>query len=563
MRWLWLVSVGASDLQYPAWSQDESGAWTQRHRFEVGRDGLRAIHETLLSLASTPGCVVLSADDVRPIRLGRGPSLAVENELIDGQWVHSVRLDSPRPEDRATALRISATGEEIPNAFDARLTVLFPKVAPMIRAVREAIGRDKLCAVVLNTCRTRGADAPREPVAAGPLTARFLAQELNLQCTQGGTATPVPLLAGSSTWLDVLQDAERFEDPEVEVAVQRRLNALLDAFDAQPGDRVVVTTSGGLPPLKPLIERIPAARLGSNRVSILDNPEGGRRGDPQLHPLAERWLDRATLRLHCVEALRQQDYAAAYGLASRRAVSESWAHAVAACTAPLLDLPSVVLPDHRIAGLEPYQLRALRLEASLAMREVPTAIRHLSMFIESALWTLLRRSRFLYDRGYHVEEDGDGIYGPDELPSDMGEFFVPRRNSPGRFAPMQARVFEALPLWVEQHEEQPELKDCLHLLRGLSVPYWRRDMTQSSIHDLRNQLSHGAGSAPDLQAAEQRLSASGVVAGTGLEFGRNFLDHPPASQLLFRMLEDPHRNGIEQARRALHEAVETAARGER
>ena len=560
-RWLWLISVGATDIQIPVWIQDESGAWSQLRRMEFEREGQRQVHEALLAMASVPGRVMLSAEDVRPFRAQRGNSVAVEHVEVDGEAVHSIRIVRPGAADRPPALRISASGDEIPNPYEATLTLLFPKIAPMVMAIQAASKGNDLSVIVLNTCRSSGVDAAREPVAAGPLAARFLAQELGLHWVEGGAAIPAMLAAGTCTWLDILQGGERLEDPEVEALVQGRMNTLLDAFDAQPGDRVVVSTSGGLPPLKPLIERIPAARLGTECVSVLDNPEGGQGRMPEFRPLAERWLDREMLRLHGVEALRSQDYAAAYGLAKRRSAGAAWARGVLACLAPMLDLPTSVSPDPCIEALEPYQLRAIRVETALAMSDVPMAIRHLSTFVESALWTLLRRGNALSACGFRVEEDSDGIFGEAELSGGLEQLFAPRRNRPGHYSPVSTTVFDQLPLWAADREADLALRDGLHQCRQVAMAYWQRQDGKTSIHDIRNRLSHGAGPAIELVDAEMRLVSSGLVAGAGGVFGTNFLDHAPVSRLLHLLQKNSGGSLVLQARQALQRALNAAARG--
>lgn len=52
MSWLWLISVGVSDVQFPVWSKDEYGRWSRLHRFETGRAGVRAVHEGSLAFAA-------------------------------------------------------------------------------------------------------------------------------------------------------------------------------------------------------------------------------------------------------------------------------------------------------------------------------------------------------------------------------------------------------------------------------------------------------------------------------------------------------------------------------
>ena len=572
MRWLWLVSVGASDIQFPAWCQDDTGAWSLLRRVEIGRQGnLRQVHEALLWLASEPDRVRLCSDDLAPVRLARGPSIEVESAEVDGQTMHSVRLRAGTEHDDVRPIRISASGEELPNAFDAALALYFPKVAPMARAMADVRGSAALTVIVLNTCRTSGDDAAREPVAAGPLVARFLAQELKLVCLDGGTAVPHPLPGGSCTWLDILQGSERLEDASVEDALRIRLNAAIDAFAPGPDDRVVISTSGGMPPLKPLLERVPATRVGSAAVSVLDNPEGSRGRPLSLQPLAERWLDRETLRFHCAQALRDGDYPSAYGLARRRQGSR-WADKVVACLGPLLELPSASAGARSLAGLEPYELRAARVDAALAMRDVPAAIRGLGVFLESALWDVLRRSDALADAGLQIDPERELLYlAPDRmLDSDLEGLLDPLRDDPGSLRPRAPTMFTRLPDWLAQHERQSDLKAAARALESLGTAYGRRTGSRDaqgraiddSLRGVRNRLSHGAGPPVDLAAAQNNFLHRGLAAAIGSELGRNFLCQADAKKLLDRLGPPNAPDLASRLRDELKRTLEAVTRGE-
>ncbi|MBV5309631.1 hypothetical protein, partial [Chromatium okenii] len=131
------------------------------------------------------------------------------------------------------------------------------------------------------------------------------------------------LASGMSTWLDLLIDHEAMETLTVQNQVVARLNAALRAWmvsGAANQHGILISISGGMPPLKPLIERIPAIWVGQAQVRVLDKPEHSAASVLNLN-FSERVTERETLRFHCAEALRSGDYAGAYGLARRGAIN--------------------------------------------------------------------------------------------------------------------------------------------------------------------------------------------------------------------------------------------------
>ncbi len=48
MRWLWLISVGMTDIQFPLWKKDDYGCWQGPQRFDLARSEVRKTHEGLL-----------------------------------------------------------------------------------------------------------------------------------------------------------------------------------------------------------------------------------------------------------------------------------------------------------------------------------------------------------------------------------------------------------------------------------------------------------------------------------------------------------------------------------
>lgn len=556
MRCLWLLSVGTTDVQFPAWCQDETGAWAELMRVEVGRHpGLRALHEGLLSLAATEGRVLLSNDLPPPVREAKRLGVVVESVEVAGEQVFAARLEQAGAGAAARPMRISATGDEVPNAHDAQLVLYFPKVRDMVEVIRREQAGAQLSVVVLNTNRSLAGETQREPFAAGPLTARFVAQQLGLSLADGGPGLPLGLNDGTATWFDILQGGERAETPETEAAVLERLNGLIDAFAPGAEDCIVVSASGGLPQLKAVIERIPATRIGAARVRLLENPEGAR--EPQLRPLVEKWTEREALRFQCAEALREGDLAAAYGLARRRS-GLKWAKKVLARVGPLLELPSNPLPGYP-AGCA---LRAARVEAALAMGDVPAAIRYLGVFLEAAVWEILERSTAVTNAlSVDASSEQLTLHPGRALPHGLDWLLDPDNNAPGVFKLRTGPMFTQLPTWVADRENGNQgLQGAATALAALGNEYSRRQPAGSdSIRAVRNRLSHGAGPIADVAAATSRLMGFGVAVGQPL--GQNLLQVPQVRTLLahFDAADAPP---LADRLRGLHDqALDAAARG--
>ncbi len=114
-QWLWLVSVGVTDVQFPVWMQNDYGIWQGPQRFQLGRGGVSKTHAGLLNL-------------LRRERIRFDPELPplVERELAD-----RLRFEfeqDPASDEFLAALhpadfRLSAQGDCVPNAHEARLTL--------------------------------------------------------------------------------------------------------------------------------------------------------------------------------------------------------------------------------------------------------------------------------------------------------------------------------------------------------------------------------------------------------------------------------------------------------
>jgi len=525
MKWLWLVSVGVTYVQCPVWTQDEYGLWQGPQRFQLGRGGVRKTHEGLLTV-------------LRRERIRFDPELPplVERELADRlrlEFVHDPASDEFLAALHPADYRLSPQADAIPNDQEERLPLYCPKVAPLADRAREIIGRDPVSVLVLNTRRAEdfGPEARDEPIASGPLVARDLAERLGLTWLDSDGRLPETFASGSATWIDILTEREAMEEPEAQGRVVERLNAALSRWSgAEPDERrVLVTTSGGMPPLKPLIERVPAIHVGQHAVTLLDQPERRGRGAPiaaSALNYGERAAERETLRFHCTEALRAGDYAGAYGLA-RRVAHLPWADAVRDRLGPLLELPGRSM-QYNGCPLEPFALAAAQVETRLCIGDVAGALMRLGSFLEAATWTLIARDARIRELGLTVGRENECLEG--FIPSDH-DLLTSRlpyfSQNPYHVDDSNHRVTwltQNWPKWLALPEGGQAAAG--HALIRLCAAY---NSEQKKPHpaarkprDFRNLLAHGSDQPVDLNEVQRCLERE-LIAGVGRSFGQNFL----------------------------------------
>ena len=520
MRWLWLVSVGVTDVQCPVWTKDDYGLWQGPQRFQIRRSGVRTTHEGLLNLLRR-----------ERIRFDAELPPLVKRELVD-------RLDfafeyDPASDEFLAALhpadyRVSQHADTIPNSQEEHLPLYCPKVAPLTSLAREIVGQSALAVLVLNTRRTEdfGPEARDEPVASGPIVARYLAERLGLTWLDHDGQLPAAFAPGYATWIDILTAREAMEDPEAQERVVERLNTALSRWSGAGADerRILVTTSGGMPPLKPIIERVSAIHVGQHYITLLDQTErDGRNAQAITQALnyGERIAERETLRFQCVEALRLGDYAGAYGLARRAAGQVRWAVEVCNRLGPLLELPGQQL---ELAGVtvEPCILQACQVEGRLRMKDVAGAVLRIGPFIESVVWKLIATDARLQALNLKLDRANESLQGA--IPSDHPLFSS------------QTQYFRSHPEETDQHRingltrEWPKWlaeaaggqREAGLALIQVCVQY-NSDQGGLSPRQYRNLLAHGANQGVTWSEIERCLKARGLIAATGQPFGSNFL----------------------------------------
>ncbi|BCU08287.1 hypothetical protein [Allochromatium tepidum] len=528
MRWLWLVSVGVTDVQCPVWTKDDNGLWQGPQRFQLGRGGVRKTHEGLLTLLRRER---IRFDPEIPPLIEREPAdrlrFEFEHDPADDEFLAALH-----PAD----YRLSPQADTIPNDQEERLPLYCPKVAPLADKVHEIIGRDTVSVLVLNTRRAEdfGPEARDEPIASGPLVARYLAERLGLTWLDSDGRLPETFASGSATWIDILTEREAMEESEAQGRVVERLNAALSLWSGTGSDerRVLVTTSGGMPPLKPLIERVPAIHVGQPHVTLLDQSERRGRDAPVAASVlnyGERVAERETLRFHCTEALRAGDYAGAYGLA-RRAGQCSWADAVCNRLGSLLELPGQPL---HIKGrvVEPFVLHAVQVETRLCMGDLTGALLRMGPFVESATWKLMASDARIRALGLKFDRANESLLGtiPQDHPllSDEAGYlrrFEDKAPAPSHSDGLDRHRINGLtwewPKWMAE-PDGGQRTAALALIQ-VCMSY-NSDQWGTSPRQYRNLLAHGADQAVSLGEIETCLKKRGLIVGAARPFGDGFL----------------------------------------
>ncbi len=528
MAWLWLISVGVTDVQFPVWKKDDYDQWTGPWRFEIGRGGVRSVHEGLRALLAQDQITFPSGPLPESLRREESQGLKLDFLEIDGEFTARIKIPPDQPAD----FKISGREEAIPNAQEAQLPLYCPKVDALLAVACDTFAGEPVTVVVLNTRRANDfSEARSEPIASGPLVASCLAERLDLQWLDGQGGTPETLGANTSTWVDVLIGYEAMEDPAAQQQVVKRLTAIIQAWHTEPDAirHIAVTTSGGMPPLKPLFERVPATCLGQRHVRLLDQPERGPATSAALN-YDDRVTERETLRFHCAEALRQGDYVGAYGLAGR--YEASWAQRVRDVLGPFLNLPGnrLALMYHG-RPLHRFEIYAVQIEVHLQAGDGSGAVLALNSFLEAATWYLLCANTVIRDAGLTPSPETESINGvwPRNLvtATNIAELLDQDQDTRRNQHKVSKLLLGGL-AWLQNNANSggryvAAVKNLVEL----------RDVCDSgnpSLRKCRNSIAHGAGKVITPNAIREQI----VSAGFNIDqpFGENFLNQKLVSGLL-------------------------------
>lgn len=522
MKWLWLISVGVTDVQFPVWKQDDYGQW-QIFRFRRDRGGIRSVHEGLRNLLDQ-GHIVFPDELPQDMRVEESGKFKLCFEQEDALFVASIVGDK---DEGIEQYRISRSANEIPNDAESCLPLYCPKVSELLDLARETFADAPVSVVVLNTVRLPTFHESRdEPVASGPLVAKLLAEKLGLQWQDNNGRLPENLPPGSSTWLDVLIDDEAAENPAAQKMVVQRLTKVVQVWQPQPQDNIAIATVGGMPILKPFIERVPATCLGQSSIRLLEKTERQAPAQAVSLDYNARIIEQEILRFYCAEALRKGQYAAAYGLASQ-SPERGWAQAVRNALGPLLELPGGPLRLKGL-GLKPVALAGCQIELALCMGDVVSAVKRLGQFIESATWALISEDPRIQNWQLRVDRDEESLVTPWRLPADHELFnqalLDTECNTQRPFYYRVKGMHRSWLAWLAQPDGQHT--QCVALLQSIQDDYGEEPRR------IRNRLTHGTDDTISSDAILAALQKAKLIAGNYLPFGENFLAANRTSNLL-------------------------------
>lgn len=531
MAWLWLVSVGITDVQFPVWKKDEYGQWSPR-RFNVGRGGTRAVHRDLLALLKQD---LITFPEQLPPAVYQEEARDLRLELMEGQGSFVVTITTAKPQQQDD-YRISSSVNEIPNAEESRLPLFCPKVRDALGVARDTFGAEPVSVVVFNTRRDETLpDGLDEPIASGPVVAKFLAERLGLNWSDNAGEIPDQLKPGVSTWIDILTGHEPLEDVSAQQAVVHRITNLVKAWNPAGKRLVAITTSGGMPPLKSIIEHVPATCLGQGAIRLLDRPERGAMSITAVNFMA-RVAERETLRFHCAEALRQGDFTSAYGLASRFG-DQPWSGAVRALLGPLLELPGGPL-QYNGRTLEPFVLYACQVELALAMGDIAGALRRVGPFIESTIWEVISRNEVIEDLKLTVDHDGECLCGDLEPHNELFILQLLKWNERDTYRHRVLGLTWDWPKWLDNNAGMSSKTESAMFKVAMAYSaYCDNNYTsvRMSPKSYRNKLVHGSSEPINLDRLEKCLKTSGLMKDIHMPFGQNFLLAMDVNDLMFHL----------------------------
>lgn len=543
MDYLWIVSVGVTDLQFPVWKQNEFGDW-QSFRFEIGRSsGIRDIHTNLFQLYQQQR---IAFPDTLPEALSRQDSQLLKLTLEQNDQQFQAGID---PGKYPGKVRISQSDNPILISKEQALPVYCSKIHDLLGTARNIFKNDSsVSVVVLNTCRANQRD---EPIASGPLVAAYLGQKLGLEWSNQSGAIPESLNVHTSTWVDILKDDEKLEDKQTQQNVVERLTATIRAWNCNlevQNQKIIVTTTGGMPPLKPLIERIPAICLGQQAISLLEQPERAPGVEVKALSYLDRIAEQETLRFHCVEALRELDYVTAYGLAYRYR-KEPWSKAVIQLLGPLLELGNrtLMIGDQQID--DRLVLTACQIEISLCMGDSIGALQRLGVFIEAAIWKLIESDQRVLDTRSTVDRDEGYLKGGNtkSIPDKLLKYIYKNISK-------VENLTISWPQWLKNKKGNQIEK--ANALNNLVNCYNNRVGGALSIRSFRNHLVHGDKAKPlNIIDLDNKLRQCGLMHAKRKPFGENFLSCDVVCEFILMMEINEQVNSVSDRLARLTEIV--------
>ena len=543
MRTIWIITAGLSDLQLPVWRCEGPNEETQfRIPIQPATGTARNFQELLLTLLRHQK--IYFPNSLPP--LDRHAVAKVEITLENAEFMASYVSNPP-------GLNLAPGKQVISSAEDDRFPLLCPKIAPLTKTqtVKDA-ARDGLTAVVLQTNRNSAANES-EPVAVGPIISQFIGQQLGLQWldSRGQIFAPINV-ARAATWLDVLIGDESLEANGIWDTVRQRLHAFFDVFESGDASdiQILVSSGGGMPELKSIVEYLCTARYGDGRIKLLTASERGT-GTATPVSLSDRPGEIESLRVQCTEALRHSDFIGAYGLASRdyflRKNRAEWALDVLTALGPMLDFDLSRGPRIGATALDGWQLLMIQIEAAFCRRDTASAIKGLHRFLESATWLLFSRSPELQRSGIAVEVTKQFVTGNIAAAGLLFESLPTPAGQPERHRP---KYLQDTANWLARPSHS------LHQSSSAALAeYWQRyrekPVGMLSLMETRNMLSHATHGGLDHVTLEVQILSLIERQEFSTLFGNNFLTSGRALAIMAGLATPDAASPLEIAQREL------------
>lgn len=290
---------------------------------------------------------------------------------------------------------------------DGKVQLEPAKIRPLVKSLQEESEVTVKGVIVLNTHRDSESQwAENEPIAVGPILAKWLAEVFELEYGDKANQTGI----GISGWLNILDSdmeesgAPGTPDYPLNREIVRRVDKHLQAIHAEWKNtsplEAYLAIGGGLPSAKSLLKSVASFHFGRRYVKELHVPKGREKGLLWL-PVAVTAEDSFLAREHAVSLIRQGDFAGAYGAVKHLkdvSYEKNWVKKVADVSAYFggqlkyrEDLPDY-LKDFAKPESPRCLLVAMRTEAALLSNRIADAISLTCTFWDSAILDAIKQN---------------------------------------------------------------------------------------------------------------------------------------------------------------------------
>jgi len=392
------------------------------------------------------------------------------------------------------------------------LRIVCPKIEPVLSELVEAIGTGGPTiegAVILQTHQsTASPSGRREPVAAGPVVAKRVAEVLGLRWPDIPWSLEKPFVLGESRWVNILVDEESLNGPTIrDFPLSRVAAARIDSIvrlvgDASPSTLLQISHKGGPGPFKEVVDASGRLHFGW-RCEPLDVPQRQRTAIRAGRSAAQA----LRCREQAVRLVRRGDFrgAAAVGVSLHddELAFEPWVASLHRL-ANWLDGFEVAVPKELWSGKGPKALReAFRVESDLRSGRLPQALVGTGSLVDALFYLALKKWPN-HEKACTVNTNAGILQPPndtDRVAALVSEACLTQRGE-----------------WFKYDTDRHKMATWFSILekiacRSLATTYaMKREAVngRKSPRDLRNDVAHAQISGVWLRAATDIMAASGI-----------------------------------------------------